>query len=292
MPPERAASKLRELGEDEVASALLGGGGSSQTFSGGYRRLVGLTERPWMFSSHALGFIAPLDDSELHAVQHAGAVESDRSLIGSRVKITLGRLNVADYPGGGTHFVLLDFYGQNQLAATVEDLRYTTTVRAREGQAAPVINYPIFNGLSVGSEGVAFRCRTVNVKNAEDEAFLGFLETDAFKAGLKVATTVQPAVRLLSDMVLGVTKGIATRNRNVAVQEIDLGLDFGRNAFGARLREGAYVAVQVPAKLHVAWDWDRWRYSARTGEIVSSNGEHETLPYNYVVLGVSRLEDG
>ena len=38
--------------------------------------------------------------------------------------------------------------------------------------------------MAVCREGVVFRCLTVNVKNEDDEALLGFLESDIFKAGL------------------------------------------------------------------------------------------------------------
>ena len=36
--------------------------------------------------------------------------------------------------------------------------------RMRAGEQAPIMDYPIFVGLNVGSEGVAFRCHTVNVR--------------------------------------------------------------------------------------------------------------------------------
>jgi hypothetical protein len=72
----------------------------------------------------------------------------------------------------------------------------------REGQQAPIIGYPIFIGLNVGSEGVAFKCFTVNVKNDDDEALLSFLESDAFKARLKLVSTMQQAIAPLSGMPL------------------------------------------------------------------------------------------
>ena len=43
------------------------------------------------------------------------------------------------------------------------------------------------HGLTVGPEGLAFRCYTVNVKNDQDEALLGFLESDTFRAGLRLS---------------------------------------------------------------------------------------------------------
>ena len=47
----------------------------------------------------------------------------------------------------------------------------------------------------MGSEGVVFRCLTVNVKNEDDEALLGFLEPDVFTAGLMLATTARASDR-------------------------------------------------------------------------------------------------
>jgi hypothetical protein len=142
--------------------------------------------------------------------------------------------------------VLFDFYAQNQVANDTEHLHFNTTFRARGGQQAAVVGYPIFVGLNVGSDGLAFKCLTVNVKNDEDEAFLKFLESDVFQAGLKLASTAQPAIAPLSGMALALTKSVAARNRNVPVQEFHLGLDFSSTPMGARLAKGAYLVVQVP----------------------------------------------
>ena len=100
----------------------------------------------------------------------------------------------ASYPGGGLHRVLFDFYAQHQVPGGAEDLHFNATFRVREGEHAAVVGFPIFIGLNVGTEGVAFRCYTVNVANEEDERLLGFLESDVFKSGLRLATTAQPAI--------------------------------------------------------------------------------------------------
>jgi hypothetical protein len=72
---------------------------------------------------------------------------------------------VAAYPGGGTHHILFDFHAQNQVPGQVEDLHFNAIYRVREGERAGMIGYPIFVGLNVGAQGVAFRCLSVNVKN-------------------------------------------------------------------------------------------------------------------------------
>jgi hypothetical protein len=169
-------------------------------------------------------------------------------------------------------------------------LHFNSAYRAREGERAAVRGYPIFVGLGVGATGVAFHFHTVNVKNDDDEAFLDFLEGDAFKAGLKLVTTAQPAIAPLSGMALALTKSIAGRNRNVSVQDCYLGLDFAGTAMGARLAIGDYIAVQIPEKLIRVWDWQDWVYDARAGLIVSRADPNALIPYNYVVFGVSRYE--
>lgn len=151
---------------------------------------------------------------------------ADLTLKNARVNIALDRLRIADYPGRGTHRILFDFYAQNQVPGNIEHLHFNATYSVREGEQAAILGYPIFVGLGVGAAGLAFRCYVVNVKNEEDGAFLNFLESDVFKAGLKLTATVQPAVAPLSEMAFALTKGIARRRRNVPVQEFFLGLDF------------------------------------------------------------------
>lgn len=197
---------------------------------------------------------------------------------------------MAAYPGSGTHRVLFDFYAQNQVPGDVEHLHFNATHRVREGEQAAILGYPIFVGLNVGIEGVAFKCFTVNVQNDEDEAFLGFLESDVFKAGLKLASTVQPAIAPFSQMALSLTKSIATRNRNVPVQDFYMGLDFSTIATRARLAEGSYLAVQIPESLQTVWDWSEWVYNPSNGQIVNKAEPTRLIPYNYLVYSVSRYE--
>src|SRR2546429_4943720 len=115
----------------------------------------------------------------------------------------MDRLRVAVYPGKGTHRILLHFFAQNQFPDKTEDLHFNTTYRIREGEEAAIRGYPIFVGLSVGTEGVRLRCRTINVSNDRDEAFLKVLESNVFKVGLQLATTMQPAIAPLSELTYG-----------------------------------------------------------------------------------------
>jgi hypothetical protein len=223
-------------------------------------------------------------------IQAIGTVQADPALRGARVKIALNQLRVADYPGGGTHRVLFDFYDRNQVRGGAEELHFNATYRVREAERAAVVGYPIFIGLNVGSEGLSLRCHTVNVKNDADEAFLDLLEGDTFKAGLKLATTAQQAIAPLANIALGLTKAVAKRNRNVSVQDFNLGLDFTGTAMGVRLAQGDYIAVQVPESLRRVWRWDDWIFDPSSGLIVDRADKRKLIPYNYVVFGVSRYD--
>ena len=295
-PPEQVAAALRAVGETGAAEAVEqaqqdGDERTRGAFAGGLADWWPFRDRAWQHTAHAIGYLAPTQPgAELVALQHAGNIAPDVTLRHARVRITLSALRVADYPGSGTHRVLFDFYAQNQAPSGVEHLHFTSTFRAREGERAAVVGYPIFVGLSVGADGVAFKCFTVNVKNDDDEAFLGFLESSVFKAGLTLVSTAQPALAPFSEMAYSLTKGIAQRNRNVPVQDFYLGLDFTGLGMGARLAEGSYIAVQIPEQLQTVWRWDEWAYDPQTGQLVRRADRRQLVPYNYVVFGVSRYE--
>jgi hypothetical protein len=297
MPPKDAAAKLRQLGEDETADALETSAREEVSFGAQPRSAWGavgqlLAPKPWQHTGHAFGYLAPAPpgDDPL-PIRHAGNIPADDTLKNGRVKITLDRLRVADYPGGGMHRVLFDFYAQNQLPGDVEHLHFNATYRVREGEQAAIIGFPIFVGLNVGAEGVAFKCFTINVKNDSDEAFLNALESDAFKTGLQLVSTAQPVIAPFAQLAVGVTKAVASRNRNVPVQDFYMGLDFTSIAARARLAEGSYLVVQIPDTLQAMWDWGEWVYNPNNGRVVQHDDPVQLIPYNYVVFSVSRYEE-
>ncbi|MGD9101867.1 MAG: hypothetical protein PVF45_15395 [Anaerolineae bacterium] len=292
LPPEQAAVKLRQVGEIEAATALEQAEAQEALVLGGRRRFRWpFGDKAWQHTAHAFGYLAPAPPGdEPRPIRHAGNIAADATLKNGRVKVTLDRLRVADYPGGGTHRVLFDFYAQNQVAGAAEHLHFNLTCRVREGERAAFIGYPIFVGLNVGTEGMAFKCFTVNVANDDDEAFLSFLESDAFKEGLKLATSVQPAIGLFSETALGLTKAIAQRHRNAPVQDFYIGLVFSTIAARARLAEGSYLAVQIPESLQTVWDWSEWVYNPNNGLMVNKDDLTQLIPYNYVVFSISRYE--
>ena len=288
LPPAQAAAKLRELG-DETTAALLEGAQPKGLFD---RSPWPVQDRPWQHTAHAFGYLGPAAPSDEPAsIRHAGNIDADLSLRQARITIKLDRLRVAAYPGGGMHRVLFDFAAQNRLPNDVEDLHFNATFRVRDGEHAAVLGYPIFVGLNVGNAGVALKCYTINVQNDADEALLGLLEGDVFRTGLKLAATVQPAIAPLSGMAVALTRTLAARHRNVPVQNFQLGLDFTNIPTGARLAEGAYIAVQIPESLEIAWNWSEWMFLQTSGQVVSRANPTQLIPYNYLIFSVTRHEE-
>jgi hypothetical protein len=286
LPPNEIALKLREIGDFKGAQEIETASSTKGLFGG--------KTPAWKNTAHAFGYIPPVQAGSTVSVPitHAGNITPDATLKNKRVKIALGALRVAEYPGGGIHNILFDFYAQNQLPNNqTEDLHFNQTYRVMQGQSAGIIGYPIFVGLNVGSTGVTFKCYTVNVTNADDQSVLNILDSGVFKNGLKLATTAQPAIAPLAEIAVGVTKMLATRHNNQPVQDIYMGLDFTNIPYTARLAEGAYIAVQIPQEFTTKWNWNDWVYTPENGLIVQKNDPTALIPYNYIVFNVSRYEE-
>ena len=288
------ARKLHAMGDKETAAKLVRsarddqGWQSESRFGSGFRFWK---PKLWQHTSHTFGFVHPkVTDTEGVKISHAASIPADLSLSGKQIKITLDGLQVAEYPGIGIHHILFDFYAQNQTATNVEHLHLNSLYTLRDGEQAAVLGHPLFLGLNVGLEGVALRCMTVNVKNQSDYSYLRFLESDIFRAGLRLLDTAQPAVKLLSTATESLTKAIAKRTDNVPVQKFSLGLDFSESSTGARLSEGTYLVVQVPDSIEVIWDWSEWTYMPQSGRVVSRLEPGVALPYNYIMLGLTRMQ--
>jgi hypothetical protein len=294
MSPREASTKLREMGETEAADALDKAGSSKGIFNvrAGISTLLG-RDRKWAYTTHALGHIALGEGGESgeSLIKSASSLAPDPSLKGAKLKISLATLRVAEYPGGGVHHVLFGFYANNLTSTQVEQLAFSSTFRAHEGQSAGIIGYPIFLGLHAPAEGLALRCVTVNVKNEGDQKLIAFLESGVFRMGLQLAESVQPAIVPFSAMATGLLDAVAKRNQNVPVQDIYFGLDFSTLPGGARLREGAYIAVQIPDRKEHSWKWDDWVYDHASGQILDRQSRSQLIPYNYLLLGIVRMEE-
>jgi hypothetical protein len=67
-----------------------------------------------------------------------------------------------------------------------------------------------------------------------------------------------------------------------------MGLDFTNTAYGARLAQGTYVAVQIPQDPQNPWDWTEWVYRPQIGIVNKSN--NTDIPYNYIVINISKYD--
>ncbi|PSB04984.1 hypothetical protein C7B64_01745 [Merismopedia glauca CCAP 1448/3] len=286
---EDIIAKLEELEEPE-AIAFTKTQNQSKDLENFLNFVGGVKNQPWYPATHQYGYIAPRQpgSSKPQPILHPSAIEADPTLKNSRINIRLDRLRVYKYPGGGTHNVMVTFEAQNQVGNVQEAVSFSQTYRVPEGNSAGIAGYAIFLGLNVGSEGIKFKGVTINVKNEEDEAVLEALESSTFQNGLKLLTTAQPAIAPFTAISLGLVKLLAKRNRNVAVQKFDLGLDFDSAALAIRLAEGNYIAVQVPHE--TAIDWNKWVYKPDLGAIVHK-ADDSLLEYNYLVFRVSRYQD-
>lgn len=289
LPDEELADLLDELGDKHTATRLRSRVPAAADFE-----TKGLFETPgWKHTSHVFGYIGqPQADESTIPVQEVGRIEPDTALSGARINVTLDYLRVASYPGFGTHTVLFDFFAKNQLPKETEPVHFNATYRIRDGQRAPVKGWPIFIGLNVKDQGLALNCCTVNVKSSGDEQFLGFLDSDLFKSGLKLATTAQPAIAPFSAMAVALTRRILGSQRNRKVQDFYLGLGLSdENPTGARLRHGSYVAVQVPESDVQTWRWRDWKFDRDLGQISSANTWGALIPYNYMIFGITRFRE-
>lgn len=276
LPPPELQKTLQELGVQPAAAKR------GAPIRAGWLTSTGA----WKYATHQFGYIPPSDKPGSSEIRSVGAIQADQTLVDQRIDIHLNRLRVFEYPGSGQHRILFTFKAQNQLEKMAEPVSFSQLFRARDDAAVAVRGYPIFIGLNVGKVGAAFQGFTVNVKNDNDEALLSFLDSDAFKSGLSLLKTAQPALKPLMDITQGVTRALAGRNKNVAVQDFYLGLDFLKTSAGARLAVGDYIAAQVPTE--TALNWSDWYYDSNIGTIVKKADSTQSLPYNYVVFGVSK----
>ena len=295
LPPRDLIRKLRALGENDTALALElalidTGQATPTTFSHEIRRPV--EHRGWWHAAHLFGYFLPGSIRDPCFIHPAEGIAPDVSLQGERVVIRLHDLRISDYPAGEVHRVLFEFAALNHLRGDAELLRFNMTCRLREGDQAPIAGRPVFVGLTVGSEGLDFQCRTVKVADPEDERFLGFLEAGPFLGGLRASSVRQPAAALYADTAYHLTERIAAAERNTPVQAFQLGLGFGAGGVGACLAEGSYVAVQVPEGMRSGWYWEDWVYDPVRQRLVAADDPDEPIGFNYLVFSVSRSTGG
>lgn len=213
----------------------------------------------------------------------AWRVPADPTLRGRQVKVTLNHLRAADFPGGGLHRVLVELAGQAQ-PAVGDPVRAVLCCDVREGQFASFAGWPVFQGLPVGDEGLTLEIRVVNVANERDASLNAFLDSQAFKKGLQLASTLHPAVGLASELARGVFDLFSSRHKDALVHYPRIGLDFSPVATSPRLAEGAWFLLQGHGLDLADWGW-----SPTTNALVRLADPAAPVPFNYLGLGVSRL---
>jgi hypothetical protein len=296
--PTEIAQKLREIGDDETA----------QFYESGVNSLAEGLHRPhdWLNKGYQYGFVPLFEPREhyLHEITSAMNMSGNETLKNQRINIHLQRFYVHEYPmaltqavsefffGMNVHTVLFTFEAYNQVAKGTEHVAFNQVYEVIAGQDAGVSGHPIFLGINVGSNGIGFTCKTVNVGNYSDQMIINVINSHVVKTGLHLLTTAQPGLIPFVGIARELTTTLANRSKNIPVQSLNIGLDFEKGAVGARLDIGTYIAVQVPHPGTISWR--DWGYDADKDIVVRKNlaqGEDAyTLPHNTIMFRVSKYQ--
>lgn len=274
------AEYLRLIGDDDAALRFSQTGVAGQ----GLKRLLGGQDQ-YAYSGILMGFIPSGSKGKALPIQSAFELDPDMDLKGARIKITLDKFYVANFPGTGVHSILCEFTGKNQLSEAAEEMRFAVSTSANDGSSAAISGAPIFLGVSVGQDGIAFEGRTVNVASSDDALLMDALGSDAFRNGLALLTSAQPALKPFVGLAGSVVKAIAGRNKNKQIYAFKLGLDFAGGATSARLREGSYIIVQADDGI---FDWSAHTWSSDARSVIET-ATGKPIDFNYMVFGVSRF---
>lgn len=286
MPNYDKNESLGSRNDDDIAAYLLSIGDKKEAryFAqepGG--QSASFLSRPYRSTGMVLGYIPP--GSKAKQVTSIGDVTADANLIDRQIKITLDKFFVAKYPGYGTHSILCEFSGKNQAVGETEELSFAMRFEARDDSGPAIAGAPIFMGLTVGKDGISFKGKTVNVKNSGDDLVMAVFETPAFKSGLTLLNTAQPALKPLTSLASATVNAIAKRGSNAQIHTFELGLDFNGSATSARLRCGSYIVVQTDEGSN--WDWSEYEWNATGMALHPAGRPGETPHVNYMVFAVS-----
>lgn len=286
MPTYDQNESLGSRTDDDIAAYLLSIGDKKEAtyfVQGAGGQAGSFLSRPYRATGMVLGFIPPA--STVKQVTSIAAVRADHSLIGQQIKITLDKFFVAKYPGFGTHSILCEFSGKNQVPGETEELSFAMRFESRDDSGPAIAGAPIFMGLTVAADGISFKGKTVNVKNSGDDMVMAVFETPAFKSGLTLLNTAQPALKPLTSLATATVSAIAKRSSNAQIHTFELGLDFNGSATSARLAYGSYIVVQTDEGSN--WDWSEYEWNTN-GMALHPTGKPDEKPhFNYMVFAVS-----
>ncbi|RIK94015.1 hypothetical protein FSY45_19920 [Comamonas sp. Z1] len=279
-PHSDIAQYLLDIGATEQAAPYLSGAVEAQG--------MGMPAQAYKPTGMVVGFIEATGNagSEV-AIAPAASLRADHDLIGKRIKITLDRFYVESYPGLGEHTVVCEFNGKNQVTPEAEALKFATQLRVRDKSAAAVMNAPVFLGLTVPPDGLAFEGRTYNIRSAGSDAILETLDSAVFRAGLSLLNTAQPALKPFVSLATGTMKLLANSGKNAQVHSFSLGLDFAERQTSISLRRGTYVVVQTDES---DWDWSNYTWDLHAMRLNDRRLEPQnSIGYNYTAIGVSHF---
>jgi hypothetical protein len=273
--PARIADYLEEIGDHDQAQTLrlLPAAGQG----------LGLSGAAWHRTGVKIGYVGNGATGRNVAVTAANSIQPERDLIGRQIKLSLDEFYIESYPGFGEHKVVCEFTGKNQSQSESEEVRFALTAATRDQSGSAIRGAPIFVGLTVGADGLAFKGRTVNVRNSGDDWLLGVLGSDTFRNGLALVTTAQPVLKPFAKLATDAVNAAAGQNRNCQVSAFTIGLDFSGTVTSAKLRLGSYVVVQGD---DIEWAWDEVTLDTESNRLMLS-AKCMPLARNYMVIGVS-----
>lgn len=272
---------LREIGDDAAADALQPPGGTGQGFG------ISWGSEVYGHTGVLIGYIPSKPAGRLSKIENAVTLPPEPSLKDSRVKITLERFYVHRYPGRGQHEILCEFTGKNQAEGKQEEMQFALTAKANDGASAAVSGAPIFLGVTVGGNGIAFEGKTINVGSKTDDDLLAALSSGSFRDGLGLLTTVQPALKPFVGLASSVVNAVLKRSKNMQIHFFKLGFDFATNQTSAALRHGSFAVIQAD---DVDWDWKKLAWNVDAQQIVYADTQ-KSIPFNYLVLRISPFEE-
>lgn len=279
--PTTVINYLREIGDDDAADTLAPPGGTGQGFSLEWGKEV------WGRTGALIGYIPDSSNDRLSPIENAFTVRPDQTLRGSRVKITLDSFWVQRFPGRGTHKILCEFTGKNQIEGKQEELKFAVNTEANDNSNAAITGAPIFLGVTVGNNGIEFEGITINVASKTDDDLLAALNSGPFQDGLGLLTTAQPALKPFVGLTTSVVNAVLKRSKNRQIYKFKLGLDFSTNQTAVALRYGSFVVVQGSEP---DWDWEKLGWNAHSQQIIDK-GTDTPITYNYLVFRVSDYHD-
>lgn len=279
--PETIIKYLQEIGDHQAADRMITQGSSGQAM----RRFWG--DDVWGYTGLLIGFMAPDAEGTQIAITDATSLIPDESLKNTRVKITFDRFWVHRYPGLGTHNILCEFTGKNQIHGEAEELRFALTTRASDRSSSPINGSPIFLGVSVGPNGISFEGRTINVCSDQDETLLAALSSGPFRDGLSLLTTAQPALKPFVGLAGSLVTSVLSRSKNKPIYSFKMGLDFEPSRTSAKLRHGSFIVIQGDSS---EWRWNDVVWNTSAQQLVRKH-DGSTLEYNYLVFRVSAYHE-